>query len=174
MVKSAFSGLLLGLALFSSSAFAGCRNLPESVKDYLSRNPQWHLVDIKDLIPEDRALWRRYHKDLCPGLARARLDTQKSPYFVLALLREDKKSSLEKLIAIPPQSDHAKNDIILTVDKGTRTSVVWKAGPGKYDDVVTGQRIRLKHDTVIYEVMEAGAITYYLSRGHFKYIQTSE
>ncbi len=174
MVRSPFLDALLALVLLSSSAFAECDNMPETVKNYLNRNPHWSLVGMKDLVPDDRQIWRQYHKDLCPGFASVNFDAQKAPYFVLALLKKDKEHSLEKLIAIPPRTGHATKDILLTIDRAARTSVIWRAGPGRYEDVVTGRQITLRHDAVVYEVMEAGAMTYYLSHGRFKHIQNSE
>ena len=52
--------------------------------------------------------------------------------------------------------------------------VVWRAGPGKTHEWDSTKEFFVRHDSFIYELMEASAIQYYYSYGKFRTVQTSD
>ena len=168
------------LMLFGTcaSANAACENVPQEVQEYLRSEPGWAFVDVKDLVDDDKNLWEQAHSGQCPGVAIVDLDGKGQSY-ALALLRVSGRQVVEKLVVVRRQSGQLKGRILVPPANVKHTDVaapfvVWRAGPDTYRDLKTGRQVKLAHDGIVYEKMEATATVHYLSKGRFSSILTSE
>jgi hypothetical protein len=179
MKHRSFSSAILGLAILwlSSSAHAECEKLPGKVSTYLTHMQGWSLVSLKSLAPNDRTLWRKFHAGKYPGIAEFDPDGHGLPTYALAILKYSKIDVLEKLVVV---GQCACSLAVLSGAMNIKStdvpaiSVVWRVPPGRYVDVTSGRATTIRHDGVVYEKMEAGALLYYLNNGHYHEIQTSE
>jgi hypothetical protein len=151
-------------------AWAGCESLHPSVKMYLQINPEWAIVELKDLEAEDQDLWQTHRHNQCPGMAVAKLDSSGTRSYALALLRHEEGNIFEKLVIISA----GKSRTLEAAEKVGNPRVVWRAPPGIYVDSFSNRMTHVSHDAVMYEQLEAWAIANYLSHGKFRSIQTSD
>lgn len=170
---------LLMMLGFCASANAACDSVPQEVREYLRSAPGWAFVDVKDLVSDDKSLWDQSHDGQCPGIAIVDLDGKGQQSYALALLKTGSGQAVEKLLVIRRQSTRLVRRILVPPTSVMYTNVaapfvVWKAGPGIYRDQKSGHHAKLAHDGIVYEKLEATATVYYLSRGRFTSILTSE
>jgi hypothetical protein len=174
----AFFISLLTLFAACASAIAACENVPIEVQEYLRSEPDWSFVDVKDLVADDRSLWKRAHDGHCPGIAIVDLDGMGQSY-ALALLRASGRQTIEKLVVVRRQSGRLTGQVLdppmrVKHEDAAAPFVVWRAGPDTYRDLMSGRQVTLAHEGIVYEKMEAMATMYYFSNGGFGSISTSE
>lgn len=151
-------------------AWADCEPLHPSVRIYLEANPEWSIVELKDLVADDQRLWQDHKRDQCPGMAVVDLDGSGKSSYALALLRHERGETFERLVVVTagkPQTLDASQKI-------GNPAVVWRGEPGVYVEFSTRHKTRIAHDTIIYERFEASARAYYLSHGKFRSILTTD
>ena len=162
-----------------ASANAACESVPQDVQEYLRSEPGWAFVDVKDLVDDDKSLWEQSHHGLCPGVAIVDLDGKGQQSYALALLKGGSGRAIEKLVVIRRQSGRFMRWVLAPPANVMYTNVmapfvVWRTSPGTYRDLKSGHQVKLTHHGIVYEKMEATATVYYLSKGRFKSILTSE
>ena len=167
--------LVVMILIFSSApwlAQAECSG-DQNVTAYLEEHPGWKPVAMSDLASDDRALWQRYHRGLCPGIAAVNFgDGGKS--WVLALLSQSRGKMQEELVAVKQMGSKQSEQVLSPAIEADRISVVWRAEPGKSHDYATGRTVLVPHDSAIYEVMESGALQFYWTHGGFRTLQTAD
>lgn len=154
----------------ASPAVADCSALPSPVQTYLKLNPQWSLVEMRNLEEDDQKLWQKLRSDQCPGMAVVDLDGSGKLSYALALLRHEHGIAFEKLVIVMAGKSHK----LEAAYKIGNPAVVWRGLPGVYVEFYSRHKTRISHDTVIYEHLEATASAYYLSHGKFRSILTSD
>lgn len=164
---------LVALVLQATSAWAACEKLPAPVTQYLQANPQWRLVDMKDLDAEDQGLWRKHRGDLCPGFATANLDASRRPSYALALRSKTPGDAANKAIVLQAEAAGHSAKPLAPADNG-RARVIWRAGPDVFKDFYSGAQTRVAHDVFIYERIGSNSRVYYLSNGNFRNILVSD
>lgn len=170
------AGLLcIALLIHSPNATAGtsCANLPAAVNDYLHRHPEWAIVTADNLIDDDKKLWSHFHGRLCPGMAIADLDGSGRKFYALALRRRSNGTAWEELVLIGPNGKQWTEKTLADPDKGDSVLVVWRAPRGKYYSYETNRHFWVRHDSIIYELMESSSIQYYFERGKLRSVQAS-
>ena len=162
-------GILLGIALTSwaTTAHAGCDTLPAPVAAYVRAHPGWAVVQVADLVSDDQALWAQYHKGLCPGWTKAKLDATRRAFYAVAVISR----SQEKLVLIDTATGHARE--LVPADRVTSPMVVWSVGPGMTHDQNTGRDLRVATESIIYEKMEAVATQYFMENGKMHSVLTA-
>ena len=159
------------LILAVAPAVAAPCTPPALVVAYLQSHRPWAMLDIGDLSSDDRTLWQQYHKGACPGMARVALDGGKENSFALALL--DKNKHLAALDVIPAGAGKLR-EFVLDKPFAGSTVVVWRAPPGPSADILTGRKVRIANDSIIWEKMESAAQQFYFANGRFHMLQTSD
>ena len=162
------------VTLMAVGASAAPCTPPPPVADYLKTHPQWRLLDIKDLVSDDRMIWHDNHKGLCPGMAKVVLDSSGLPSYALALIRPDKGKTFEQVVVLQAGANAFKTVVLEPPFEGTGI-VIWRAPPGKTQDMYgDGRTITVRHDSIIWEKMESASQQFYLVRGKFRKAQTSD
>jgi len=158
-----------GLASAAAAAPDPCAHPPAAVQGMLKDG--WRLLTLVDLEPDDRALWAATHAPACPGFAVARMDGGGAPAYAVALLRA-RGGRVEETVRL--RLPGFAVDRVLMAPAIDSRIVVWRAGPGPTRAWDGGPTVRVAHDSVIVELMEASATQYFLSRGRLRSIQTSD
>jgi hypothetical protein len=168
--------LYIVFLMFSIAAGAAtpCTNLPRIVVNYLQRHPGWTLVTTNDLEDEDKKLWTRNNRGLCPGMAIADLNGSGRKSYVLALRRRSNGVTQEKVILLGSDTRYLQERILAPPDRADVVLVVWRASRGKYYSYETNRYFRVPHDSIIYEDIGSSTIVYYFVRGKLRSVQTSD
>ena len=157
-----------------------CENLPKDIRDILKTEPQWEILKIKDLVEDDQALWQQHHTGLCPGVMVVNLTGSGARSYALALLKDNGKRGVSEKVIIATWKNGRLVKYILVPAiniKYTETAspfVIWKVPAGTYRDLPTGSEIKIQHEGIVYEKIEATAILYFFQENQYKSILLSE
>jgi hypothetical protein len=175
MRRSGAASLLAALLLFvlSTAALGACPLPSKEVQQYLSSQPGWSVVDIKDLISDDQKLWAQHRGTSCPGIAIAKLDDSGRQAYAIALLDRAGDRLNEKVVVLLPRSARLSPRTLITAHKVDTPSVIWRAPPGDYRDWEGGPTIHVPTDSIVVEKMESNAMLYYLRGNQFHSVQTA-
>ncbi len=151
----------------AATAHAGCDTLPAPVTAYVRAHPGWAVVRGGDLVSDDQGLWAQYHKGLCPGWTKVRLDVARRPFYAVALISR----SEEKLVLIDAATGQARQ--VVPADRVASPMVVWSVGPGMTHDQNIGRDLRVSTESIIYEKMEAFATQFFMKNGKMHSVLTA-
>lgn len=147
--------------------------LPASVHTLLhKRYAGWKILMIPDLVQDDQNLWRRYHKDACPGFARL-TSTTPGQYAVLLILILPKVRSAE-LVLVQKRRAKWESLVLHQETKVGNFPVVYRAASGNYRDLVSGKDIHVTSNAAIYEHIEASALLFYEERNRYRHAVIAE
>ena len=175
-------GLLFIMAVWMPIALADmlCESLPKDIRDILKTEPQWEILNIKDLVEDDQALWQQNHTGLCPGVVVVNLTGSGAKNYVLALIKDSGKRGVSEkvIVATWKNGRFVKHILVPAINiKYTETAspfVIRKVPPGTYRDLETGSEIKIRHEGIIYEKIEATATLYFFQENQYKSILLSE
>lgn len=178
--KALICGLLIATVEISwasttqSSAVGSCRKLPAAVSSFIRSDKGnfagWHIVNLDDLNPEDRAQWKHSNHADCPGYARAHFDGTNVMSYAITLMKRNQDGSQSQTLIVVKD---AKNPTLITLSPPelvARLSIVRSLPSGHYADVEEGGEINTRYPVIVYEALEAGALLYYWDNGHFSSI----
>jgi len=131
----------------------------------------WRLLTRADLETYDKTLWISSHGAACPGFAVARMGGG-APAYAIALFRQ-RGGRLEETVRLRLPGA-MNNRVLLPVTPVPYPLVVWRLGPGPTQAWDGGPTIRVAHDSIIIEQMEASSTQVFLSRGRLRIIRTSD
>lgn len=133
--------------------------LPSGLGEEISRKyPGTRPVSLADLSEDDRNFFRKDHGTQCPGLVSVDFYGDGKPTWALVLIaRQGSRRQAELVVARKAGEAWA----IRTLDTaGEAVPVVWKQGPGEYDDVYGNKKIRATRSVVVLCGYESWAILY--------------
>ena len=167
--------ILFGIAPATSAAEKECdsRDLPRVARKVLVQHlPNWRIVTVSDLSPDDQRLWSENHEGKCPGVIEGNFTTVHS--FAVSLIRQEHATLLQILVLL----EQSHNGYILrTLSGASRTAVpniLLKFPPGKYRDAEQTRSVQTKFDGVAYIKLEAEGTLYYKAKEGFKSLEISE
>ena len=142
---------------FAAPASATC-DLPWGLPEEISkRYPDAHVVTKADPSEQGRQLFQKDHANGCPGLAKVNFYGDGKPTWALVLITgENPKRKAELLVA------HQLGEVweILSLETTNGTPVVWREGPGKYDDLDGQKTIRATRPVVVFAGYGSWAVIY--------------
>jgi hypothetical protein len=136
-----------------------CKQSPK-VSAYLNTQPGWHIRSHHQLSSDDQALWQRYRPDVCPGLAQADLSGYGHLSYALVLEKEE-----QARLVILLESQGKLEEKLIWSGPAKGRYVVHTAQPGTAYEFETRKRYDPKHQSFVFEVMEASAMQYYWHNG---------
>ena len=108
-------------------------DLPPGLGDELSNKyPGTHVVSLEDLSKENRQAFQKDHGKRCPGLARVNFYGDGKPTWAVVLISGENPKRKAELVVARQAGDGWETRSLETTDG---TPVVWREGPGKYDDL---------------------------------------
>ncbi|HWA92596.1 MAG TPA: hypothetical protein VG889_21370 [Rhizomicrobium sp.] len=163
--------LSVGALLAGAQASAAPCTPPPPVASYLAGHPGWTILDMPDLLTDDRLSWRQSHNGQCPGLTRVVLDGSGRVSFGLALV--DRDNGLEQVVALMAQAKGFRA-YVLEPPVNAVGAVVYRAPPGSAADEEAHVKVKIAHDSIVWEQMEAASRQFYFAGGEFHAIQTGD
>jgi hypothetical protein len=137
----------------------GCA-LAAGLRDEISRKyPGTHLVTLADLNEEDRKLFQKEHGAQCPGLVSVDFYGDGKATFALVLIRDETTARKTELV-VAHQRQNGWETISLDIADAAPVPVVWREGPGKYDDVYGQKTLSATRPVVVLCGYESWAILY--------------
>ena len=167
--------LLLALGSLAHSQEQSCNidTLPSWARSAVGKKyPGWRLVQVSDLRSDDQTMWERTHRGKCPGLIVGHFENESDSAYAITLFQ--KTPRLRQLLAVIMAGPLTpKFRILSRPQEVAYLSVVSKLPPGRYSDAA-GKPLRIRHESISYEAIEAGEIIYYYGDGIYRAVQSSE
>jgi len=152
------------LFLLASIQVAGAAPPPErceyppGLRDEFSKKyPGTHLVSLADLQEDDRKFYQKDHGTRCPGLVRVNFYGDGKPTWALVLISGLGLKQKAQLVVAHQVAEGWEMRTLETTDGAP---VVWRQGPGAYDDVYGEKKIRAKYPVIVFCGYESWAIVY--------------
>jgi hypothetical protein len=157
--NTTITALLLMLFPHIATAVDRDCDLPQDLQAKISHNyPGKKIVSLSDLDEGDRTLFQKDHGNACPGIVNVDFYGDGKPTFALVLIGKDGgKTNADLIIAHRP--GQSWNTKLLDTAKDS-VPVVWKQGPGKYQDVYGKKKVVAVKPVVVFCEYEAWAILY--------------
>jgi hypothetical protein len=130
-----------------------------------------HLVTFADLSEYDRKLFRKDHKNQCPGLAKVDFYGDGKPTFAVVLISGENSKRRAELILAHQLADGWE---IRSLDVTDGTPVVWRDNPAKYDDKFEPKTIRARNPVVVFCGLGSWAIIYAWTGKEVEKLQVSD
>jgi len=100
-------------------------------------------------------------------------DGSGATYSAIALFHKSKGKLMEKVVVLRSEQGVVRGQTIFAAGVVPYLCVIHAAEPGKARDWEGAKAVVIRHESLVYEQMEAWAYQFYLSRGKFKYVQIS-
>ena len=167
--------LTCGVEALAEQSDGSCQSLlpPALQKEIKARYPKWRLMELSDMSSDDAKLWVGRRGEVCPGVAIGDFDGSKLDQYALLLLRKKPRQTVILLYSAKQPTGRYR---FATLVQGPTAliPVVFKGDPGDYYEADKGQTpIKIKGDTIIYEIMEAGTEVFYFAGGRIKRLTLS-
>jgi len=115
------------------------------------------LLGLSDLDEHDKNLFQKEHLGQCPGLVKLDFYGNGKPTWALVLTIGERLNRKAQLVVARRIAAGWELRLIETTDG---TPVVWRQGPGKYQDVYGGKTVLAAHPVVVFCGYESWAILY--------------
>jgi hypothetical protein len=168
-MKSCLLFVVLVLGVPSIHAQQSCIPPPQIAQVLSAQWPGWHILQLDDLYPDDRALWKHHWRSACPGLTTGHYIKPGSKSYALALIKDKQ----EAVIIIPDSGSLADVHVVIPPCVGV-FCVVHTLPPGKYSDAERTQSMSVTTDSIAFEHIESGMTMYYWKAGRFRSLELSE
>ena len=145
---------------------------PADLRGQISKNyPDTHLVTLADLDEYHQKLFRKDHKSQCLGLVKVDFYGDGKPTYALVLIAgENPKRRAELIVA----HQLVEGWEIRSLDVTDGTPVVWREGPGKYDDMYEPKTIRAKNPVLVFCGLESWAVVFVWNGKEVEKLQVSD
>lgn len=134
----------------------------------------WSIVTESDLTEHNRVLWKAKHTRVCPGVAAGDYFGTRNPGYAITLIKHEATGTLQTLVMLKPNGHSYELIEIGKPQETSRALVLFKLGPGVFEDIETGEKVKSSRESVAFEDIAAGMLVYTWRNGKFKEIQVSE
>ena len=137
----------------------------------------WRPKRLTDLGADDQELWKKAHKDECPGIFTRHLESaDRLAYVVLLVPKSDPTGGYKVVVLEQEQPNGAFSFNILDHSESQTYSglVISSAPPVKYSDFDGMKSVEVKLNGIYVEWLEKGTQLYYWSGGRYHKIQISD
>lgn len=152
----------------------GVEQLPAKARALLlTKFPEWHIVETKDLLGDDRNIWIKAHHDACPGIAKGNFEGGQ-PTYAVSLIRRKANRLWQALVVLSDKDQVFVARVLDPPSEVARPLVISRLPPGKYSSAEGDTIAAAKFDVIQEEAIEAGATVFYWKNGEFHRIVVSE
>jgi hypothetical protein len=179
-MKTFFLPLMTAVSLFLLTQFAAGANscmseLPPEAHTLLATYfKDWKVVTVDDLRPDDQTLWHKKHGNRCPGVTSGRFGPGSEPSYAVTLIRRHEKQLYQTLLLLHKTDERYRIVTLSQAQPVNFTSVINRLPAGEYSSWDYSTKVQTKFDLILYEAIEAGAVTYYWDSNQFKKLQISD
>jgi len=166
-----FCLLAANQAVFAAPAKDSC-DLPPGLREELSKKyTDMRPVTLADLDEYDRKLFQKDHGTRCPGLARVNFYGDGKPTWAVVLIAGENPKRKAELVVARHGGDGWD---IRSLDTTDGTPVIWREGPGKYDDLYGKKTIRATRPVIVFCGLESWAVVFSWTGKEVERVQTSD
>jgi hypothetical protein len=163
--------LLAAIQVIAAPSGDPC-NLPPGLHDELSKKyPGTRVVSLEDLSEENRHAFQKNHGKRCPGLARVDFYGDGKPTWAVVLISGENPKRKAELVVARRAGEGWETRSLETTDG---TPVVWREGPGKYDDLDGKKTIRATRPTIVFAGHGSWSILYAWTGKEVEKVQLSD
>ena len=162
----------MAIAISGPANAEPCDEVPPDVAKYLTAHRDWAITKARDLNTDDQAAWAEARPGKCPGFAAAKLDRSGKSTYGLVLIRGSGGSSRQRVVFLSTGLSTRAVVVMASAYHGV-PMVIFKADPGRAVAWDQSYGVRLRHESLVVEQMEAWAQQYYLNGRRLRYITTS-
>ena len=175
-MRQIFAFLVLSLPVLIPAVTAASPNgrcaYPPDLRDEISKEyPGTRVVSLADLSGYKRKLFQTDHGAQCPGLVRANFYRDGKPTYALVLIAGENPKRRALLIVAHKLAEGWE---IRSLDVTDGTPVVWREGPGKYDDMYGTKTIQAKNPVIVFCGLESWAVVYAWDGKEVEKLQVSD
>ena len=135
-------------------------SLPSGLRHEISKKyPGLNVVTLADLDRYDRKLFLKDHGNRCPGFVKVNFYGDGKPTWAVLLISREKSKPEAELIVTQHVGKEWKTSSLETMD-ASPAPVVWREGPGKYNDISDPKTIRATSPVIVLCGYEAWARLY--------------
>lgn len=166
---------LFGLATTIGATTKECDSnaLPPAARENLKQHfPNWRIVTVSDLSPDDQKLWSENYDDKCPGIIEGNFAGRLS--FAVSLIHHKNGVLSQTLVLLEHSQDGYVLRILTKASETAVPNVLLKFPPGTYKDAEQSSSVQTKFDGVAYIKLEAAGTLYYKTGQGFKSLEISE
>jgi hypothetical protein len=133
-------------------------DLPPGLQAELSKKyPGTRVVSLADLSQEHKRLFQKDHGKRCPGLARVNFYGDGKPTWAVVLISGENPNRKAELLVARQMGDNWETRSLDTTDG---TPVVWREGPGKYDDLDGKKVIQATKPVIVFAGYGSWSVVY--------------
>jgi hypothetical protein len=145
---------------------------PAGLRDEISRKyPGTRVVGIDDLTAYKRRLFEKHHGSQCPGLVKVGFYGDGKPTWAVVLISGENPKRKAELIVARQVVEGWETRSLDTTDG---TPVVWREGPGKYEDLYGKKRIRARWPVIVFCGLESWEVVLAWTGKEVEKVQTSD
>jgi hypothetical protein len=146
--------------------------LPAGLHDEVSKTyPGTRVASLADLSQFRRKLFQKDHRGRCPGLVKVNFYGDGKPTWALVLIAGENPKRKAKLIVAHQIGEDWE---IRLLDTAEGTPVVWREGPGKYEDMYEEKAIRTTTPVIVFCGLESWAVVYAWNGKEVEKVQISD
>lgn len=157
--KIAATCLFVLIPVISSAQQKNPCALPTGLPEEIAKKYQGaRVITISDLSEYERKLYLKDHGRRCPGLAKVDFYGEGIPTWALILIKTEAGKSKTELLVVQKKESGWKIDSLLSADSSR--PVVWREGPGKYEEIYGQKEIVAPHPIIIWCDYGSSAIAF--------------
>ena len=157
--------------VFAAPPSAPC-DLPPGLRDELSKKyPGTSVVSLADLDEHNRKLFQKDHGTRCPGLVKVNFYGDGKPTWAVVLISGENPKRKAELVVARQAGEGWETRSLETTDG---TPVVWREGPGKYDDHDGTKTIRATKSVIVFAGYGSWSVLYAWTGKKVEKVQISD
>ena len=170
--------MMLGVLVFlSPSCGRSCdmNDLPPKIRAHLNRKfPDWRIVTLNDLGPDNRRFYLERHSKGCPGFTPGRYTPAPEPSYAVLIVPKNQKDKRSKLLVYDKaERGYEATKLVEGAHEGAMAVVITMPS-GTYHDSQRTEKVTTKRPVIVFVVYESGALMYYWANGEWHMLQISE
>ena len=147
-------------------------DLPPGLGDELSKKyPGTHVVSLEDVSKNDRQSFQKDHGRRCPGLVRVNFYGDGKPTWAVVLISGENPKRKAELVVARQAGDGWETRSLEATDG---TPVVWREGPGKYDDLDGKKKIQATKPVIVFAGYGSWSVLYAWTGKEVEKVQLSD
>jgi hypothetical protein len=171
MCAASFYLFFLIPAVTATSSNDRCA-LPAGLRDEISKTyPGTRVASLADLSQFRRNLFQKDHRGRCPGVVKVNFYGDGKPTWALVLIAGENPKRKAKLIVAHQIGEDWETRLL---DTAEGTPVVWREGPGKYEDLYEKKTIRAGWPVIVFCGLESWAVVFAWTGKEVEKVQISD
>jgi hypothetical protein len=148
--------------------------LPAPIRTYLrTKYPGWRVLELSDLLPEDRKFFLDHNPGGCPGFTSGEYIPGRKAFAVLAVSKIRKPARVKLIVFVGKEKGYRPTILAKSTTEGPLPAV-FTMPAGAYQSWDREEEVRAQHPVIFYVRYEARAVMFYWENGEWRELQISD